>query len=96
MDPAELVLRQFPNRVAISVKDAGVALGMAPKTALNRMYAGTFPVRIHRIGEIATVHLHDLITYLETGLAANDAEPPKPKKKGRPTKADALRKAGLI
>ena len=102
MTPSDVVLKQFPGKIAISVRDAGVALGMAPKTALNRMYAGTFPVRVVRDGTLSLVYLHDLITYIEGDVVAPNepvevaAEEPAPKKRGRPTKEEALRKAGLL
>jgi len=97
MSPTEIVLKQFPNRVSLSVAEAGAALGYARQTTYNLKAKGKFPVRISFAGKTPIVHLHDLISFLEGFPASNDSNfTPAPKKKGRPSKADALRKAGVI
>ena len=95
MSPSDIILKQFPNRVSLSVVEAGVALGYSRQTIYNMKSKGAFPVKITKVGTRSFVHLHDLITYLEGEPSSNDTQF-TPKKKGRPTKADALRKAGLI
>ena len=95
MSPADVILKQFPNRVSLTVVEAGIALGYSRQTVYNMKSGGKFPIKITKVGPRSFVHIHDLITYLESGQASNDGEF-APKKKGRPSKADALRKAGLI
>ncbi len=90
MSPAELVLKQFPNRVSLTVTEAGVALGYSRQSTYNMKSAGTFPVQISKVGRRDVVHLHDIINYLETGLPAHK------KRSGRPTREESLRRAGLI
>lgn len=99
LSPSEIITQQFPGCLALPLIKAGAALSLSSGTAYNMHSKGTFPVRVHKIGNKPIVYLHDLITYLEGGPSANDQhfeEEHKPKKKGRPTKAESLRKAGVI
>lgn len=70
MTPRELVLAQFPGRLYLPLVEAGVAMGMAPKTAYNLHALGKFPVRVTYLGltgKRPVVAIHDLIVHLEGG-----------------------------
>lgn len=109
MTPRELVLAQFPGRLYLTLVEAGVALGMAPKTAYNMHALGKFPVRVTYMGTTGkkpVVAIHDLIVHLEGGEPITPPakqEPPAPapvlekrRGPGRPTKREAKERAAAL
>ena len=46
----DLLVRQFPGKLFLSVPDAARAYGLAPKTARNQIALGVFPVKTVKIG----------------------------------------------
>lgn len=100
MTPAELIQKAYPGRLSLTLTETARALGMSPNTAYNLHSKGKFPVKTHRSGTCRPmVYMHELINYLEgkDGSAGGESsEPEKPRKRGRPTKAESLRRAGLI
>jgi len=85
-----MLVAQYGQRLMISVREAGPAIGMTGRTAQNRASLGTFPLPVVTDGGRARVRLIDVARYLA-------GEPAKMRpRRGRPTKAEqiARRRAG--
>ena len=64
MTPEELVLKQFPGRLYITLVEAGAAIGMRPQTCYNYRAKGIFPLPVRMVGDRPMVALTDLIAYM--------------------------------
>lgn len=89
------VFSVFPGRVAVTPTEAaGAVFGWCAKTVRNRLYAGTFPLPLTRVGNKQVVRLVDLAAAL--GEDVSDLPGPAPavvvpvsRGRGRPRKAVA-------
>ena len=90
MNATELVLKQFPNRVMVSMTEAGNAIGYADNTCYNLYAKGKFPIRVRKQGSKVMVSLVDLIGYLDgdTGVKSAPAEPTV--RRGRPRNSERV------
>lgn len=91
MTPRELVLAQFPGRVAIPLIEAGKAIGLAAQTSYNLHHRGKFPMRVIKQNRKPMVSLIELIDYLEQRVPAPElkqvVEPPR-HSRGRPRNSE--------
>lgn len=81
--PEELVLKQFPGRLYITLVEAGAAIGMRPQTCYNLRTRGTFPLPVRMVGDRPMVALTDLVDYMR-----NKAAQPIKRRRGRPSARD--------
>lgn len=61
----DLLVRQFPGKLFLSVPDVARAYGLAPKTARNQIALGVFPVKTVKIGGLRVVPIADLAAFLD-------------------------------
>ena len=102
--PLEFVQGIFPNKINVPVIEAGLVIGLQPPTTRGWLRKGKFPVPTFLLGDLRVVSVWDLAEYLQKtaaafgGVAALNS-PPAPqhgKRRGRPTKAEQLRRAGVV
>lgn len=84
--PEELVLKQFPGRLYITLVEAGAAIGLAEQTTRNRRAKGKFPLPIRMIGDRPMVALSDLIAFMNQGRKRVLSIDEVPEKRARSTK----------
>lgn len=88
--PEELVLKQFPGRLYITLVEAGAAIGIKKQTSYNLHHKRMFPLPVRKVSNKPMVALTDLISYMTGDL--KDREPFKPERprarRGRPSARD--------
>lgn len=65
MDAKTLVIQTFPGVGFVKLHDAAKFIGMAYKTARNRLWEGSFPLPTVKIGKNRMVPIGDLIQFVE-------------------------------
>lgn len=76
----DLLLRQFPGRLFVSVPEASRLFGQAPKTSRNQIAAGTFPIKTVKVGSFhRVVFLVDLAAYLDSLIDQPRRGPGRPR-----------------
>ena len=78
----DLLLKQFPGKLFLSVKETGIASGRCEKTVRNEIALGVFPVQTLKIGRRRLVPITDLAAWLDTITDPNPVGRPRNPKKG--------------
>jgi len=92
MQIEELIFKQFPGKVLISMVEAGACIGMARNSCYNRSNLGTFPLPIRKVGHKNMVALTDIINFLNNGKYIPEQKKEEKRKPGRPTKGEQVRR----
>jgi hypothetical protein len=96
----DIITKQFPGKALLKLTEAGTLLGMSKGTCYNKKCRGEFPVPVFYMDKKPMVRVLDLAHYLDRGEVVKTPVGPfdevhKPKKVGRPTKVEQMRKARL-
>lgn len=88
-----ILQEHYPQRLRIPLNETAGWIGIAPGTARNHVFAGTFPIPIVRYGDLRLVDIRDLAAYLDRAevptktpqqlQAPASVEAPEPAKRGR-------------
>ena len=78
----ELLVRQFPGKLFLSVKETGLASGRSPKTVRNEIALGVFPVKSVKIGRRRLIPIADLAAWLDAVIDPNPVGRPRSSGKG--------------
>lgn len=93
MQVEDLVLRQFPGKVMISLVEAGSCIGLARRTSYNLAHKKQFPLPIRKVSNKSMVALTDVIDYIKNGSKPAPQEKEEIKRRpGRPTKAEQVKR----
>lgn len=96
MNTFDIILAQFPGKTLIPITDAGAAIGYAGQTCYNLFHRGEFPMPVRKVGRKSMVSLIDLAKFMDapTALYKEKAtlESEQPRRRGRPTKAEQIRR----
>lgn len=89
----DLILRQFPGKVMISMIEAGNCIGLARRTSYNMAHEKRFPLPIRKVGKKSMVALTDVINFIKNGGNTVSQKQEEVKRRpGRPTKAEQVRR----
>ncbi len=64
MNTTFLLLAQY-GKAVVSIEEVAPLFGWVPKTAQNRVCAGTFPVHTFKLGHHICVRIQDLAEYID-------------------------------
>ncbi len=78
----DLLLKQFPGKLFLSVQETGIASGRCGKTVRNEITLGVFPVKTVKIGRRRLVPIADLAAWLDTITDPNPVGRPRSSGKG--------------
>ena len=62
----DLLVRQFPGKILLSLSEAGLATGRCGKTVRNEIALGIFPVQTVKVGKRRLVPIAALAEYLDS------------------------------
>lgn len=90
MTALELLQKQFPGVVYLSLAQVSVLSGFAVNTIRNRIREGVWPIPVHKDSPHGRVYfdIRDVAIYIEKRSATAGV-----RKRGRPTKAEQMMKA---
>lgn len=92
MQTEDLIFRQFPGKILISMVEAGACIGMARRSCYNRSSLGTFPLPIRKVGSKNMVALTDIVNFLNNGKYIPEPVREEKRRPGRPTKGEQVRR----
>lgn len=95
----EIILKSHPNQSRLSLGSLAQLLDLADQSIRNSISAGTFKIKNYKDGSRRFFDIRDIAEYLEKkrGEAiAPSIQKPKKNKRGRPTKAVSMARAGGV
>ena len=78
----DLLLKQFPGKLFLSVAEAGRAEGRCPKTTRNEIALGVYPVKTVKIGRRRLIPIVEFASYLDS-LTTPKAGVGRPRNSGK-------------
>lgn len=83
----------FQGRILLTPVEAGAACGWAKQTVYNKLTQDDFPIPLVKFNGRKMVRVTDLVRYVSS--LEPDAHTPRtrPRRPGRPTKSDSIRRA---
>ena len=78
----ELLLKQFPGKLFLSVAEVGRAEGRCPKTTRNEIALGIYPVKTVKIGRRRLIPIVEFASYLDS-LTTPAPRPGRPRSSKR-------------
>ncbi|ACT52089.1 hypothetical protein Msip34_2865 (plasmid) [Methylovorus glucosotrophus SIP3-4] len=93
----EILLFRFNGQLMIPFVEGAKVVGFEAQTARNQLSKNSFPIETVMNGGRRFIHIRELASYVDK--LTNSQYPsvaPLKAKRGRPTKAEQLRKAGRL
>lgn len=91
--PSTLDLLALRYMVEMSIPEVAEATKFRNQTIRNQLTLGTFPIPSHKSGRRRLFHISDVAAYIDrqAGFGADDVSS---RRRGRPTKAEQVRREG--
>jgi hypothetical protein len=86
----EIIRTKFPDRITLSVEELAPLIHMSTHYIRKAVRAGQFPIPWKRIGNRIMFPVSTVVSTLDDG-----SSPPKPKKRGAPTKKERIERERL-